>query len=137
MRLFHDQTKDSLCAFRAHAVVCLIMLQAIAFLFAPLGRSHVPSDIPGVSLAVAGAICGNDGVDGDRTHSTHEHECMICANSGRDHWNDALAVLAVVVIVLSPDAEESSAAYVAHDSPSPPSCRFRLSLSRGPPTSFA
>lgn len=137
MRQFYDRTKDFSRAFRAYAVVCLIILQAIAVVFAPLGRSHVHSDIPGVSEAIASPLCGIDDAQGDPVHSTHEQECMICASGGRAHCGEALALLAVVVVVIASDAEESSPAFVAQDTPSLASSRFRIPLSRGPPASLS
>lgn len=136
MRQFY-QIKDFLRAFRAHAVICLIVLQAVAFLFAPVSRSHVQNDIPGVSLALVGAICGDDAPHGDPAHSTHDCQCVLCAGAGRDHWNVTPALLAAVAILLTPDLEESSAASSSQESPSLPSRRFLIPLSRGPPTSLS
>ena len=136
MRLFY-QTKDSMRAFRVRAVICLIVLQAVAFLFAPLSRSHVQNDIPGVSLALAGAICGDDAGHSDPTHSSHDCQCMLCTGAGRDHWSVTPALLAAVVVLLTPNPEETSAALGSQDSPSLPSRRFLLPLSRGPPTALS
>jgi hypothetical protein len=137
MRQFYDQTKNSARAFRAYTVVCLVMLQAIAFLFAPLGKNHVQSDIHGVSLAFAGVICGTDGDHGDPTHSSHEHHCMICASGGRSDPSGALALLTVVAVLIEPEAEETTTAFIAREAPSLQAARFGIPISRGPPTSFS
>lgn len=137
MRQFYDRPKDSFRALRSHAVICLIVLQAVAFLFSPIGRSHVQNDIPGVSLALGGAICGDDAAHGDPRHSTHGCHCMLCTGAGRNQWCVAPALLAVAIVLLAPDVDESSAAFVSQDSPSLPSRRFRVPLSRGPPTSLS
>lgn len=138
MRQFYDQTMDCLRAFRAHAIICLAMLQAIAFLLSPLGPSHIQSDAPGISLAATQALCVNDISGGDRTHSDHhQHECVLCATSGRDHWSGALALLAVVIVALSPSDDESSRPIIAKDSAARPSLGLRITFTRGPPAYFS
>lgn len=137
MRQFYDQMTDCLRACRAHAIICLTLLQAIAFLLSPFGPSHIQSDAPGVSLAATQVICANDTDGGNRTHSDHQHECVLCSTSSRDHWSGAIALFAVVAVVLSPDDDESARPIIARDSASRPSLRLRVTLTRGPPAYFS
>lgn len=137
MRQIYDQTMDCLRACRAHAIICLIMLQATAFLLSPLGPRHVQSDAPGVSLAATQALCTNDASGGDRTHSDHQHECVLCSTSGRDQWSGAIALLAVIAVVLAPGDGESSRPIIAQDSAARPSLQLRITLTRGPPAYFS
>ncbi|MBL1255577.1 hypothetical protein [Methylocystis sp. Sn-Cys] len=137
MRHFYDQMMDCLRAYRAHAIICLAMLQVIAFLLSPFGASHVQSDAPGVSLAATQVICANDTDGGDRTHSDHQHECVLCSTSSRDHWSAAIALFAVVAVVLSPGDDELARPITTQDSASRPSLRSRMTLTRGPPAYFS
>ncbi|BDV32584.1 hypothetical protein [Methylocystis iwaonis] len=137
MRHFYDQMTDCLRAYRAQAIICLAMLQVIAFLLSPFGASHVQSDAPGVSLAATQVICANDTDSGDRTHSDHQHECVLCSTSSRDHWSAAVALFAVVAVVLSPGDDESALPITTQDSASRPSLRSRMTLTRGPPAYFS
>jgi hypothetical protein len=120
--------------FIAYAVVCLFLLQALAFVFSSNGRVAFASGDAGASIAMAGEICyvAPDGGKAPAPHS-HRHHCTLCSLAHQDKAMDVVAILATVMVVLSPRSNDAPAWFVHDELTSSPLGWTSSWSSRAPP----
>jgi hypothetical protein len=100
-------------AFLASVVACLFLLQTLTFAFSSNGRIAFPWGDAGGSIVLAGEICGAAPDDGGKSPAYpgpgHCHHCILCTIGAHDSTLNALAVLANVFVLLSPQSDDAPA----------------------------
>jgi hypothetical protein len=124
--------------FFAGGVACLFLLQALAFVFSSNGRIAFASGDGEASIAMAGEIChagAHDSADSGKAPAPHghHHHCALCAVGNHHHAVYTIAILASVIIILTPRSNDAPALFV-HDELAPPPLGWTSSWSsRAPP----
>ncbi|MBM3564372.1 MAG: hypothetical protein FJX15_13630 [Alphaproteobacteria bacterium] len=123
-------------ALFSSVVAGLFLMQVLGLVVASSGCAAFLSDDAGVSIAMAGEYCGGKTHDGDRqpVQPSHHH-CALCSIGYYDDAVDAVANLAEVIIVLTPQSDAAAAPFI-HDELAPPLLGWTSSWSsRAPPFS--
>ncbi|WP_442755626.1 DUF2946 family protein [Methylocystis sp. JAN1] len=121
-------------ALLSSVVAGLFLVQVLAFVVSSNGRVAFSSGDGGVSIAMAGEICGGKIDDGNRQPAQpHHHHCALCSIGNYDDTVDAVADLAKVIIVLAPGSDAAPTWFI-HDELAPLPLGWTSSWSsRAPP----
>jgi hypothetical protein len=101
----------------AVAVLCLFLLQALAFVFSPNGRIAFSSGDAGVSIAMAGEMCHAKSDESGKAPAqpAHFHHCALCSIANNTQALDAVALAASVIAVLEPRSGDAPAWFVTYE----------------------
>lgn len=125
-------------ALLAGAVVCLFLLQTLTFVVSQNGRLSFARGSADVFTATAAEICGEWPDDGGKSPAVPGHlcrHCILCLSGSQDSTLNAMALLATVFVLLSPQSDDAPA-WLRHEEPTLWHSGFASSWqSRAPPVS--
>jgi hypothetical protein len=101
------------CGFAALALVCVALLDILSFVIAARRHSAFSNGDVGASISVAGEYCASrlDNGGNRPAHPRHQRDCALCIVCDRDQTFDALALLASVIVVPAPPAQDAPARF--------------------------